>query len=557
MDTISRRIRGVYRAAFSSDETRIITVDRYVSGWDASTLRRIFRVRPLLELSGLELQPDGELMLSRHRTGHYALMEARTGVVVATCGEGRRFVSDTQFALSACGRFVIEAAWGRLDVREISTNEVRWSRPCNVRRIQSLQEGQQWALFFDKAIEVWSWPFGQTPVRTIPLPGFSYTVSACGTLVAHDWRREIRVVDVANEQPVFSIARDDVVGFVLSDDGSLAVTKRGRLEVYGRDGALTGALDAPELSTHGHAFGASGDAAVLCYLDGIVRVRGLPALLDRGTELPAPWTSPEPGDEEHVQHILLWSPPDERSTVEAETPAALEAELDQFRRPAWVPALRAERGPTDGSKFGGVPWLADSEEWPRCGRCGGRMDLFLQLNSEDLPEDCPQLFEGLLQVFVCTYATYSSGTCSVPHDAFSNWGHVRIVGEHGGSARYVDPPDEDLFDEQRIVGWTRQNDFPDFDELERMGVNLGRRARKLQMDREFAFPRSGDKLLGWARWEQGAELVGCPRCGEAMRILFQIDACCGVPVMLGDGGIGWVCQCAQHPDVVTFHWSCG
>jgi uncharacterized protein YbaR (Trm112 family) len=72
-----------------------------------------------------------------------------------------------------------------------------------------------------------------------------------------------------------------------------------------------------------------------------------------------------------------------------------------------------------------------------------------------------------------------------------------------------------------------------------------------------ASPVAGDKLLGWADWEQGVELVACPRCGNAMRILFQIDSCCGVPVMLADDGRGWVSQCPQHPDVVAFSWTCG
>jgi len=542
---------------FSSDNARIITADRYVSGWDVDTLGRIFRTRPLPDLRGLAFQPNGELMLSMHGTGHYALMESRTGAVVATCGDAHHFLtSGGSFALSACGRFVIECHRQLLQVREIATNAVVWSRHADLRRIEPLKHGEQWALFFERRIEVWSWPFAQAPVRAIAVPGFGYLVSASGTLVAYRWRNEIQVVDVADERPVFSVRHDDVVGFRWSDDGSLVVARRGHLDVYDRAGVLTGALDAPGLGAHGHAFGVSGDVAALCYTDGLVRVRGWRALLHSGTELPPPWIETEPRDDEHVSHALLLSAPDEQSIVDAETPEALEAALAEFREPAWVPVSRAERGPIDASKFGGVPWIAASEEWPCCGLCDSRMDLFLQLNSKDLPEDSPKLFEGLLQVFVCTHETYRA-PCSVPHDSFAKWSCVRILVEPAGPVRYVDPPEEDLFEEEHIVGWVREDDFPDSGELELRGVTLGERARSMQIDRKFAFPRAGDKLLGWAKWEQGVEIVGCSRCGQPMRLLFQIDACQGVPVMLGDGGIGWVSQCEHHPDVVTFNWSCG
>jgi hypothetical protein len=230
--------------------------------------------------------------------------------------------------------------------------------------------------------------------------------------------------------------------------------------------------------------------------------------------------------------------------------------LEPFRRPTWKPALRTERGPIDGSKFGGVPWLATSEDLPRCGQCDSWMDLFLQLNSAHLPGDCVPPFEGLLQVFVCTHTTFNAGLCSSAAP-FSNAASVRILSHYSGTPRYIEPPDEDLFDEQRIVDWTRHDDLPNFHELELAGVTLDEHARTLQIDREFPLPVSGDKLLGYADWEQGVELVGCPRCGEAMRILFQIDSGCGVPVMLADGGRGWVSQCSRHPEVVTFSWTCG
>jgi len=62
---------------------------------------------------------------------------------------------------------------------------------------------------------------------------------------------------------------------------------------------------------------------------------------------------------------------------------------------------------------------------PRCGRCDSHMNLFLQINSAGLPEDARECFDGLLQVFVCTYETYHDGVCQ-SNETFSNAALVRM-----------------------------------------------------------------------------------------------------------------------------------
>lgn len=54
------------------------------------------------------------------------------------------------------------------------------------------------------------------------------------------------------------------------------------------------------------------------------------------------------------------------------------------------------------SKLGGTPFIARNADWPCCGVCSSPMDLFLQLNSRDLPAELADPFSGLLQVFLCT-----------------------------------------------------------------------------------------------------------------------------------------------------------
>ena len=113
--------------------------------------------------------------------------------------------------------------------------------------------------------------------------------------------------------------------------------------------------------------------------------------------------------------------------------------------------------------------------------------------------------------------------------------------------------DDDLIDELRIVSWTQVLDIPHAWELNALGFALSDEQEELL--RVAPLPHDGDKLLGWPAWQQNVEQHRCPRCSAVMRPIFQIDSCKGVPVMLGDGGRGWIIQCPEHTDIVSFHWT--
>lgn len=89
-----------------------------------------------------------------------------------------------------------------------------------------------------------------------------------------------------------------------------------------------------------------------------------------------------------------------------------------------------------------------------------------------------------------------------------------------------------------------------------MGVTLSDEQKDMHINNDFDFPIEGDKLLGWPAWQQNVERHECPICHEAMRPIFQIDACRGVPALLWDGGRGWIVQCPTHRDTVALHWTC-
>jgi uncharacterized protein YwqG len=513
-------------------------------------------VRPLEDLDGLAVQPGGDLILTAHGSGQFALLDGRSGRTVTICGE-RQWTQDVAFALSACGEFVVYARHDRVIVMEIATDREVWQRAGTVRWIRPIGDGTLWALVKSQELEIWRWPFGEAPERSIPLSSFCFRPAVNEERFALDTCNPIPVHRIADARQLFSVPGDTLAKPYFLSDGSLVVASTGALSLYDVGGTRTAHVSAPTLTGYAHAFSPARDDAVFSYHDGIALVRGFREQLQHATELTPPWPEPKARDSAHqgIDHFYRPDMPASFVAPSATTPEDLARELAEFSRPAWKPVLYAGAGSVEGSKFGGTAWLSEQEEWPRCGQCGSHMDLFLQLNSKELPAGCPPLFEGLLQVFVCTRETYRDGMCDHA-EPFSSAARVRIC-KPAGAARYRQPPFADAFEEERIVGWERRDDLPLFVELELHGVQLDDDQQTMQIDREFDFPIAGDKLLGWADWIQGPSLVRCSECNGAMRVLFQIDARKGVPIMLGDGGVAWVHQCPQHTHVVALAWDCG
>lgn len=76
--------------------------------------------------------------------------------------------------------------------------------------------------------------------------------------------------------------------------------------------------------------------------------------------------------------------------------------FEKHRRDCWLPVVEGGQGGSTDSRFGGDPWLAESEEWPACGLCHRPMPVFLQLNLSTAPDPIrAKLGEGLLQAFFC------------------------------------------------------------------------------------------------------------------------------------------------------------
>jgi uncharacterized protein YwqG len=81
---------------------------------------------------------------------------------------------------------------------------------------------------------------------------------------------------------------------------------------------------------------------------------------------------------------------------------ALAPWLARHRRPAWKPIVEEGDASATGSKFCGTPWIGPDAPWPECGLCKKPLQLLVQLDLGDLPEELgPRFGTGLLQLFYC------------------------------------------------------------------------------------------------------------------------------------------------------------
>lgn len=253
-----------------------------------------------------------------------------------------------------------------------------------------------------------------------------------------------------------------------------------------------------------------------------------------------------------VTRVISVAPP----SLKARRPSGdVPPQVAPFRRPAWVPVVEEGDGGVADSKFAGTPWLAASEEWPRCPGCDEPIQFFLQLDLARLPGAAGGEYgAGLLQMFYCTN---EESACDVGRQAWSPFSEsvlARLVEPGGGQARADAAGPEVAFPPKRIAGWREVDDYPGWQEAEGLGVKMDDGEWESLFER--GYPRAGDKLAGWPYWVQDVEYPDCPECGRRMRLVFQVDSDDNLPFCFGDVGCGHITQCPEHKDVLAFGWAC-
>ena len=242
--------------------------------------------------------------------------------------------------------------------------------------------------------------------------------------------------------------------------------------------------------------------------------------------------------------------------------------LAPLKRRAWKPVVEEGTGSMSVSKFAGQPLLVGDESHPVCPNCERPLQLFLQLNLDDLPAEIKDEYgEGIVQLFYCTS---EEPLCEVDCQAFFPFAAsvlARLIKPENINLNGFDRPlelatpsndsqmsAESIFPPKRIVGWEALDDYPNSEEAGTLGIEFS--DDEIDEYYETDHPLVGDKLAGYSMWVQGIEYPNCPVCGELMRLLFQIDSEDNLPYMFGDVGCAHLTQCATHKEQLAFAWAC-
>jgi uncharacterized protein YwqG len=249
--------------------------------------------------------------------------------------------------------------------------------------------------------------------------------------------------------------------------------------------------------------------------------------------------------------------------VSAEVAAAydeLARILTPAKRTTHDPVVEARDAEGPASKFGGQPWLPAGSAWPTCKGCERALTFFVQLNVASLPPEAGIRGQGLIQLFQCTNADSKSDVCMETWQHDSRSVAVRLVATAQGGGNAAPPHAEATWPARTITAWTAWDDFPHYEDLGLTEIEESDELLELDDaasgDDRTALNRPGDKLGGWPYWVQNPEYARCAECQKRMQLVLQIDSEDNIPYMFGDGGVGHLLQCPDHPHVLTWGWAC-
>lgn len=227
--------------------------------------------------------------------------------------------------------------------------------------------------------------------------------------------------------------------------------------------------------------------------------------------------------------------------------------LAPYKKQAFVPkTIAVESEFNTASKFGGLPYLRNENDWPVCQNCKKHMQLFLQLNLENLPIKQEQ---GIIQLFYCTN---TAPHCEVDCEAFFPFAKSVVCRKINISqpSAIIKPNIDELFGENKIIGWNAIDDYPHYEELADLGLEINVDDYAVLEEAEIGIPASGDKLFGWPYWVQNVEYPNDRKTQSQMKLLFQIDSEDNLPYMFGDSGVGHITQSPDDPNELAFAWAC-
>lgn len=112
-----------------------------------------------------------------------------------------------------------------------------------------------------------------------------------------------------------------------------------------------------------------------------------------------------------------------------------------------------------------------------------------------------------------------------------------------------------LFDEKTITGWDAQDDYPRYEEYERLGISVDLDVLDLMEKRDIGLTIGFDKLFGWP-YSVLSEEYHDRKTGRQMEFLFQLGSEDNLPYMFGDMGIAHLTQSPDNKNELGFGWAC-
>jgi len=231
------------------------------------------------------------------------------------------------------------------------------------------------------------------------------------------------------------------------------------------------------------------------------------------------------------------------------------AKLNEHRKIAFIPITKITDAQHDSkSKFGGLPYLSTDASWPICPNCTKKMQFFLQLDLELLPENYSS---GLIQLFYCTSEEPHCESDLGAYSPFSKAVVCRRVDIKGEASKDEFPP-ESIFEQKIIIEWEEKFDYPSMEEWDDIGLDLDvdDDVSDEMFEREEGLPLTGDKLFGWPHWVQSVEYPNDRATSKEMKLLFQLDSEVNLDYMFGDAGIGHITISPDNQDELAFGWAC-
>lgn len=228
-------------------------------------------------------------------------------------------------------------------------------------------------------------------------------------------------------------------------------------------------------------------------------------------------------------------------------------DLEQLKRTAYLPITsQHENTFSDQSKIGGFPYLRNADDWPTCPNCQKHLQLFVQLNLEQIPE---RKDNGLAQLFYCTSKEPDCETALKAFFPFSSAVVCRRITVNGPSA-IIQPVIDTIFPEKVITGWEPKDDYPHVEEYESLGLEINEEVLEIMEARGLGLTIDEDKLFGWPYWIQGVEYPSDRATNRPMELLFQLDSEDNLPYMFGDSGVGHLTQSPDNKEEMAFGWAC-